>query len=234
VVAATAVAHKYLDGDPAWLLVVAGSGVAKTEVVSALDAVGAFVESQIQSPGALLSGTSSKEKTADATGGLLNRIDSAGILALRGVTSILSMPRGARTAVLGALREVCDGRWTRNLGTDGGKILKWEGRITLIGGVTTAWDEYHAVVATLGNRFLLMRPQTHDAKKTGVQALMNLGGESDMRGKLRTAMAGAVLHPDVKLASTSMSPEVIEKIVGVASVVALCRSQVGRGHFLWC
>ena len=50
-------AVEQLDGDPLWLLVISGSGNAKTETVQALDGVGAAITSTISSPGALLSGT---------------------------------------------------------------------------------------------------------------------------------------------------------------------------------
>jgi len=39
--------------------------------------------------------------------------------------------------MLAALREVYDGRWERNVGTDGGQTLTWTGRIAVVGAVTT-------------------------------------------------------------------------------------------------
>jgi hypothetical protein len=51
-----------LDGDPPWLLIVSGSGNAKTETVTALTGAGALVTSTIDSPGALLSATSRQER----------------------------------------------------------------------------------------------------------------------------------------------------------------------------
>ena len=49
------VAVERLDGDPVWLLIISGSGNAKTETVVALDGIGATVTSTISSTGALLS-----------------------------------------------------------------------------------------------------------------------------------------------------------------------------------
>src|SRR4029077_4514066 len=89
-VIAVAAAHR-LDGVPVWLLVVSGAGNAKTETVQALSGVGAYVESTIQSEGALLSATSARERAHDATGGLLRKIGDTGILAVKDFTSILSM-----------------------------------------------------------------------------------------------------------------------------------------------
>lgn len=224
-VAAAAVGQRLSD-DPAWLLVVGGSSSAKTELVSPLEAIGALVESQIKSEAALLSGTSQRERSENATGGLLQRIGSDGLLVLKDVTSILSMNHDARASMLAALREVYDGRWTRNLGNDGGQSLSWEGRLTLIGGVTTSWDEHHAVVAAMGDRFLLIRPRYSDAYADGDQALGNGRSSDAMRADLRNAFAGAVLHADLSAAEVDLPVDVRRIIVGAASVVARSRSQV--------
>ena len=138
-VLATAAVER-LDGDSLWLLLVSGSGNAKTETVQALAGVGATITSTITSDGALLSGSPKREKATDATGGLLRKIGNRGLLVIKDVTSILSMNRDTRGTVLAALREIHDGRWQRNVGTDGGRTLTWEGRLTIIGAVTTAWD----------------------------------------------------------------------------------------------
>jgi hypothetical protein len=140
-----AAAVERLTGDPLWLLLISGSGNAKTETVQALDGIGATITSTISSAGALLSATSRKERATDATGGLLRKIGDSGLLVIKDVTSILSANRDARAEVLAALREVYDGRWSRNVGTDGRRTLDWSGRIVCIGAVTTVWDRAHDV-----------------------------------------------------------------------------------------
>jgi hypothetical protein len=128
-------ASELLTGDPLWLLLIGGPGVSKTETVQAAEGTGAFVESTIASEGALLSAT--KKKSKDATGGLLRKIGERGTLVLKDFTSILSADRNARTQILAAIREIYNGRWSRNVGLDGGLTLTWMGRLILIGAVTT-------------------------------------------------------------------------------------------------
>jgi hypothetical protein len=67
------------------------------------------------------------------------------------------MGREMRAAVLAALREVHDGKWTRSVGAGGGLTLDWAGRIAIIGAVTTSWDEAHAAISAMGDRFVLLR-----------------------------------------------------------------------------
>jgi hypothetical protein len=109
-----------LDGDPVWLLVVSGPGAAKTETVQACTGAGALVTSTVSSDAALLSGSPRRDRTKNATGGLLRRLGERGVLVIKDVTSILSMERNLRATVLAAMREIYDGYWERNLGTDGG------------------------------------------------------------------------------------------------------------------
>ena len=116
-------ASQQLDGDPVWLLMVAAPGAAKTEQVQTLAGAGAHVTSTITSEGALLSASPKRGKTAKtATGGLLRKIGSEGILVIKDVTSILSSSRVSRATVLAALREIYDGRWERNVGNEGGDL----------------------------------------------------------------------------------------------------------------
>ncbi len=63
----------------------------------------------------------------------------------------------SKAEVLAALREIYDGKWTRYIGTDGGKPLQWTGKLGLVFGCTSAIDTQHSVSDALGNRFLLSR-----------------------------------------------------------------------------
>jgi hypothetical protein len=95
---------------------------------------------------------------------------------IKDVTSVLSADRNVRGGVLAALREVYDGRWERNVGSDGGQTLTWVGRIVIVGAVTTAWDTAHAVVAAMGDRFVLIRIDSDNGRKgSGRRAIRNTG-----------------------------------------------------------
>ncbi len=222
-----AAAVEQLDGDPVWLLVVSGSGNAKTETVGALAGAGAHVTSTVTSEGALLSATAKKETAKDATGGLLRKIGDRGLLVIKDVTSILSMNRDTRAAVLAALREVYDGRWERNVGTDGGKTLTWTGRIVLIGAVTTAYDSAHGVIAAMGDRFALVRVDSHQGRmESGLQALRNVGHEVEMRAELADAAAGVLAGLDPKRAE--LTDDTMTVLLSAANLVTLSRTAVER------
>jgi hypothetical protein len=221
------VAAERLAGDPAWLLIISGPGNAKTETVqgtSKLD--GAHVVSTLTSEAALLSATPHKQRAKGATGGLLRKIGERGILAIKDVTSIISMDRNLRGAVLAALREIHDGHWSRNVGTDGGQTLHWQGRIVVVGACTTAWDQAHGVIATMGDRFVLIRSDSHKGRiNSGLKAMRNTGNEAEMRKELAAAVAGVVatVKPDEVYA---LDDDDLNVLVKAANLVTLARTGV--------
>ena len=103
------------------------------------------------------------------------------------------MNRELRTAVLAGLREVHDGRWTRTVGADGGQTLTWEGRIVVIAACTTAFDQAHAVIASMGDRFVIIRSDSNAGRvAAGLHAIANTGHETTMRKELANAVAGLI------------------------------------------
>jgi hypothetical protein len=224
-VIAVAVAER-LPGDPAWLLVISGSGNAKTETLMATSGLGAHVVSTISSDAALLSATPQKQKSKGATGGLLRQIGSRGILAIKDATSILSMNREARATLLAALREIYDGYWVRNVGRDGGQSLTWRGRLVVIGACTTAWDQAHTVVAACGDRFVLIRADSHFGRVgSGLRSIRNTGIEAVMRKEMADAVAALVSSIDTQNVYQLMEEDELA-IVYAADLVTLARTGV--------
>jgi hypothetical protein len=224
----TAAAAERLPGDALWLLVISGPGNAKTESVQCLSGTGAFIISTIQSEGALLSASPAQSRSPNATGGLLRRVGLHGLIVIKDFTSILSSDRNVRAGVLAALREVHDGRWERNVGSDGGRTLLWEGRIAIIGAVTTAWDAAHAVVSTMGDRFVLIRSDSTTGRtEAGMQAIRNTGREKEMRADLERVV-GALIREVRAEAVGPLSEDEIERLIRVANVATLARTAVER------
>lgn len=223
---AVAAVENFDDGsDPVWLLIVSGPGAAKTETVQAFDGIGATLTSCISSEAALLSGTPKRERAKAATGGLLRKMGTRGVLVVKDVTSILSMNRDQRAKVLAALREVYDGRWYRELGTDGGQTVSWEGRIAVIGAVTTAWDTAHSVVATMGDRFVLVRIDSTRARMVaGRKAIGNTGQEKRMRTELAEAVSKVLVTMTAPIAD--LSPQETETLLAAADLVTLARTGI--------
>jgi hypothetical protein len=215
-----------LTGDPVWLLVISGAGNAKTETVSALRGAGATVISTITSDGALLSASTAPSAEA-STGGLLRAIGTRGILVLKDFTSIISSDHHVRSSVLAALREVYDGAWIRNVGAGGGRTLAWSGRLILIGAVTTAYDAAHSVIATMGDRFVLVRIDSALGRRaSGMQAIRNVGSETQMRRELADAVGRLLAGAKLEVA---LDESEICRLMALADIVTWSRTAVGSG-----
>ena len=230
------VAAERLSGDPAWLLIISGSGNSKTETVQTLTAINAQVVSTITSEGALLSASDSKSvnkgdkskkpKSSGATGGLLRKIGERGILVIKDVASILSSDRNVRAAIMAALREIHDGHWVRHVGSGGGRTLEWRGRIVVVGACTTAWDQAHTAIASMGDRFVLIRPSSYSGRLSGgLRAISNTGSEDRMRKQLANA-AAAVINGTNPKAAYRLTDDEKNAILKAANLVTLARTAV--------
>jgi hypothetical protein len=148
---------------------------------------------------------------------------------IKDVTSILSAARETRGTVLAALREIYDGRWERNVGTDGGQTLTWTGRIVVVGAVTNAWDMAHAVVSALGDRFVLVRIDSNlGRQQSGSRAIANTGHETQMRKELAAAMGGVVAQActdDVPLSEAET-----DQLLKAADIVTKARTAIERDY----
>jgi hypothetical protein len=222
-------ASERLTGDPLWLLVISGPGAAKTETVQALSGADAQVTSTIASEGALLSATSRKDRSKSATGGLLRKIGDRGVLVIKDVTTILSADRNTRACVLAAIREIHDGRWERNVGTDGGQTLTWTGRLVIVGAVTTVWDRAHAAVAAMGDRFVLIRIDSNLGRvQSGKQAIGNTGSETQMRKELAAAVGGLIANACTD--DVPIRDEEVDQLLKAADIVTMARTAVEHDY----
>lgn len=229
--AIAAMAIERLDGDPLWVLVVTAAANTKTETIMPLAAAGAYPLSTVTGDAAFLSATPIKERAKGATGGVLRKIGSRGTLILKDLTSILSLGGEAQASVFAALREMYDGVWVRAHGADGGQELVWEGRLAVVAAVTTAWDTHQEANAKMGARFVVIRPDSSEEeqrKRTGQQALNNLGSEVEMREELAEAACGVLAAMDPSLAVLTELDHT--RLLAAANVATRARTAVERNY----
>ena len=207
-----------------------GSGNAKSETVQSLAGAGAIVTSTITSEGALLSATPRKERVKGATGGSLRKIGDRGLLVLKDVTSILSADRTARGTVLAALREIYDGRWQRNVGTDGGQTITWTGRIGIDRRGHYGMGSAHTVISQMGDRFLLIRSDSRIGREeAGAQAVHNIGKEEIMRAEMAAVVGGLVSHIDIN-ANYDPQEQETRQLLKTANIVTHARTAIERDY----
>jgi hypothetical protein len=224
-----AIAANLLPGDPVWLGIIGPPSSAKTEILNSTSGLPYVRQAATLSPAGLLSGTPARHRAVGTAGGLLNEIGSFGILVLKDFGSILSMRSDPKAELLAALREIYDGQWIRRLGSDGGRVLSWSGKLGLLFASTNVIDMHYSVIGTMGDRFLLSRMMPED-KKQFARALRHSGiVTTQMRKELAEAVAG--LFAGRKTEPQAISVNEIEQINKTVRLVVRLRGAVERDRY---
>lgn len=224
-----AVAANNLDGDPVWLLLVGPPGGGKSELLNSLADLPYTRSAGTITEAALLSGTPTKDVATSAKGGLLRDIGDFGIIIAKDFGSLLSMNRDGRAQVLAALREIYDGKWTRLVGTDGGRSLHWEGKVGFIGGVTPTIDRHHAVMGAMGERFMLYRLPDVDANLQARRALSHAGKEKRMRTEISEAVNNLLTTQRTHV--QDLDNNETDHLIALTTLVVRARSSVERDNY---
>lgn len=224
-----AYAANHLPGDPVWLMLVGPPGGGKTEVLAALAGLPQTrFASSISGESALLSGSSKKDRSSESTGGLLRELGEFGVLILSDFTSILSMKHEQRVPLLAALREIHDGKWSRRMGVDGGRLLEWSGKLGLIAASTPVIDTHHAVIASMGERFITHRLPPTNERAQAARALDNDGRQAQMRRELSLSVQRLFAGIDLARAGSPLSADQQKVIIDIATLACRCRSSIER------
>lgn len=235
IVMGTLKAHYLNIGDPAWLFVVAPPGSGKT-TVSIMGASGLpnvnvlsdLTENTFLSgfyghkdPGLL-------EKLGEtATEGNTHTTFGDGVFLIKDFTTVLTMRRDRRAAILSQLREIHDGQFRRDFGTGVTKI--WQGRLSIVAAVTPVLDMYYSIFNVLGERFLQIRWHRPDSPEAGEWAIRQQGHEEEIRQACKRAIQpvfnGALMRrPRLPRAMES-------RLAKLAEIAAIGRTKVIRSSF---
>ena len=178
---ATVIANR-LPLDPVWLFLVAPSGGGKTELINTLSKVTGIYPLSSVTAHTFISG---QKKTGTETSLLF--VIKEGIITFKDFTSILSLQKDDRQQVMGQLREIYDGSYSKTFGT--GEKINWRGKIGLIGGVTTAIYVMREIYAVMGERFLMYAPIMPDSILMAQRAMENMRSIKVARVNLQDSFA---------------------------------------------
>lgn len=224
VLVATVIANK-LKADPVWLFIVAASGGTKTELIRGLNKIDGVYPISDLTPQTFLSGEKGQKNAS-----LLLRLPAEGtILTYKDFTTVLTMHRDKRHAILSQLREIYDGYYRKEFGT--GETKTWEGKMGFIAGVTSVIDNHQSIFQVLGERFIQYRPEQPDTIALAKKAMANSGGEKAMREEIQNAFADFLAGIEIPQETISISEELKDRIAHLASFCVRARSGIIRDGY---
>lgn len=224
IILASVIANK-LQADPVWLFVVAAPGGTKTELIRGLNLIDGIYPMSDLTPQTFLSGEKGQKNAS-----LLLRLPPENtILTLKDFTTVLTMHRDKRHAILSQLREIYDGYYRKEFGT--GETKTWEGKMGFISGVTSIIDNHSSVFAVLGERFIQYRPLQPDPIELAQKAMANSGGEKSMRDDIQNGIANFVAGVKFPEDRMLISDELKNSIAHLAAFCVRARSGIIRDGY---
>lgn len=222
-----------LPGEPIWMIIVGPASSGKTATLDLIRGLDYIHEVSALTEAALLSGAPAKERGAGATGGLLSQIGPFGIILCKDFTTILSSSRDSLQSVLAAFREMYDGHYSRTLGVDGGKTFSWSGKIGFVGAATEVIDSKQDTRQQMGERFIMLRPESDMANSYQIAQRALRSNASDAVGidelkKLTETLTGFYKMPD---SLPDLPQEVVDHLASLAFVITRARSTTERHNF---
>jgi energy-coupling factor transporter ATP-binding protein EcfA2 len=229
-----ALAANLIEGDPVWLMLVGPPGCGKTELLNSILGLDGVSESaKISGTAAFLSGTARKDISKDATGGILRQVGSHGAVVMNDFTSVLTLRKDVLDDVLSVFRECYSGRFTRDIGSEGGKKLHWDGKVAFFAGVTGAIDAQHEANSSLGERWIYFRMPAGDGFERTKRAVKR--GDSIWREGLRESVRAFLAGLDLEFGKLESRRELTDKeiikLYRMGKIAATCRSPVVRDRY---
>ena len=162
-----------LSGEPVWMLLVGPPSCGKSTLLMSTFKVPGVHTAGAVSVGGLLSGVSAKDRIAGSKGGLLLKVGQYGAIVWEEFSTVATGDKVEKEKLFDLFRQCYQGRYQRDGGADGGKEVVWprastnghagiesdQGKLTILGGFTTALDyeENAALMSWLGERFVYYR-----------------------------------------------------------------------------
>lgn len=221
-IVATVICHR-LPLEPVWLLIVAGPGAGKTELLSGLYGLNKVHPLSDLTPQTFMSGYKGDNSS------LLERLPNEVILIMKDFTTVLEFSADKQAAILAQFREIYDGSYGKEFGN--AESRQWQGKIGFIAGVTPAIDRKQPIHQALGERFIKYRPTPADSMEVTKRAMSNSGNEKQMREDIRNAFTDYIESLDIPEVPPKVPPEYEEAIMCLAVFCAKARSAVIRDSY---
>jgi hypothetical protein len=206
VLLAVYIANQVINTDPVWLLLIASSSNAKTELLRALDGLDDVYFLSEMTDKTFISGD--KQPKGHRNPSLLFRLTDK-VLVFKDFTE-----------------------FSKAFGT--GEEIAWKGKVGFLGACTHAYFKHHSVINTMGERFLIYRNDKMNPIRMGEKAAEMTGKEDKFRKRMKMSFHRyckqfANIEEPGKI-NVRVQRKIDNKIVHLANLVAVARTGVERDY----
>ncbi len=224
VVVASIISHR-LPSDPVWLFIVSPSGGCKTEFINAVSKVKSVHPVSTLTSHTFISGA---KQAGGKEASLLLRMQS-GIITFEDFTTLLNEHRDELSAIMGQLRSIYGGAFTKDFGT--GETIDWVGKITILAGATYAIHTLRRMYSAMGERFLIYALVQPDRIEAARRTMVNQ--ESGQMKEMRAHINETFRHySDEEIVipekMPSITDELRQELLDLAELATRARSTVER------
>jgi hypothetical protein len=225
-----------MPGDPVWCMFVGGSSSGKTELLNMTTGLnydadnyraGFVSELSMLTSNTFLSGMKTSKKGEPS---LLLRLPRTAVLMMKDFTTVLSMNKDEQQAIMGQFREVYDGKMAKATGN--GSNITWEGKITLIAGVTEKIHVMESRFSGMGTRAIQYTLPAQDSIKTAQRSAKIRHGIKESREHMKAEFKEYIEHmiPLVVSSNYELPEDVSMRLLHIADFASLVRSPVERNY----
>lgn len=210
-----------LRGDAVWMMLVSPSSGGKSELIQALDGLKFIHPISDLTVNTFASGF----KTKEGESSLLWKANK-GIFTFKDFTSILSKNKDAKKEIMGQLREIYDGKYTKRTGNQ--NDTNWTGKIGAIAGSTEMVYEALADLSAMGDRFIMYNMDQPPRLEVARRVLSNAHDIKEKRKKIMDAFSYYINYALEKggKEDITLSNEIKEELLEVADFATQVRSAV--------
>lgn len=227
---AVAVGNQFKHEQQVSLMLVGPPSSGKTEILMGLDQFNKAIFISSVTTNTFLSGFVAGKKDRRGDKSLLFRMANSGknIIVIKDLTTILSMHPNVRDDIFSQIREVLDGRMSREFGT--GERVDWRGKIGIISAVTPIIHEYRNFIALMGERFIYYEINYEDVPGDAVYfSLVNCNTDNRKRYiDVTSCFLNELTEQDIE--DPIVRESHIQAIADLAKTLALMRGVVRRDH----
>jgi hypothetical protein len=162
------------------------------------------------------------------------QLGERGLMVASDFGTLLNEHGSTRNRIFACLREVFDGKFVRQLGTDGGRTFAWAGHAGFTGACTEAIDSPSIDLGLLGERFTYFRVPPVTAGEDYLACVVadeNAGHQPRIRSDRARLVADFFDGLALPAELPPLSEEQQSRLITLAGVGTKCRSSVVRDGY---